>query len=154
MFAGTSTPIWISPKFSIPVKKDKLNVGAGMLAGTVLGEENSGFGIAYGITTFGSRDKNFSVGLGYAYAGGDWADAPTITFSAMIRTGPRGYFLTENYYIGSAGDDTLILSAGGRRIIKKAGIDYGLIFPVTGDDAFLIPWLGVSFPFGKTKNVK
>lgn len=39
LFAGSSSPVWIAPKFSVPIKKDKFNMGAGALMGTVLGEE-------------------------------------------------------------------------------------------------------------------
>jgi len=153
LFAGGSTPIWLTPKLSIPIKKDKFNVGAGALIGTVLGEEDASFGIVYGTTTIGSRDKNISIGFGYGYAGGDWADAPTVSFSAMIRTGKRGYFLTENYYIGSGGDDVMLFFIGGRRLIKNSGIDFGLLIPTdTGGDLVAIPWLGVTFPFGKSKS--
>lgn len=149
LFAGASTPVWIAPKLSIPIKKDKFNMGAGALMGAVLGEESSSFGIVYGTTTIGSRDKNMSIGLGYGYAGGDWADSPTFSFSAMIRTGKRGYFLTENYYIGSGGNDVMLFFIGGRRMIQNSGIDFGLLIPTeTGGELIAIPWLGVTFPFG------
>lgn len=46
------------PKFSIPVKKDVVNLGVGGLFATVLGGEDVGtFGIAYGQLTLGSRPK-------------------------------------------------------------------------------------------------
>jgi len=150
LFAGSSSPVWIAPKFSVPIKKDKFNMGAGALMGTVLGEENANFGIVYGTTTLGSRDKNCSFGVGYGYAGGDWADAPTLSFSAMIRTGQRGYFLTENYYIGSGSEDLMLFFIGGRRMIKNSGIDFGLLIPTQTDGELVaIPWLGVTFPFSK-----
>jgi hypothetical protein len=41
LFGGGATPVWITPKFSIPVVIDKFNVGAGALAGTVLGESGT-----------------------------------------------------------------------------------------------------------------
>ncbi|MEO5599297.1 MAG: hypothetical protein ABIR06_00075 [Cyclobacteriaceae bacterium] len=153
LFGGGSTPVWLTPKVSIPVQKDKFNIGVGGLFGTVLGESNTGFGIAYGLTTFGSRDKNLSLGLGYGYANGDWANTPTITFSSMIRTGQRGYFLTENYYIGTGDAYLVLLSMGGRRIIKKAGLDFGVFIPIAKDvDNFIaIPWLGLTVPFGNTQ---
>jgi len=47
LFAGTSTPVWITPKLSIPIVKDKFNVGVGGLMGTVIGEAESGFGLVY-----------------------------------------------------------------------------------------------------------
>ncbi|MEX2512241.1 MAG: hypothetical protein WD398_05000 [Cyclobacteriaceae bacterium] len=151
LFAGSPTPVWITPKISFPVVKDKLNIGAGVLAGTVIGLNDGGFGLLYGLTTFGSRDKNLSIGLGWAYAGGEIANVPTISIGGMIRTGPRGYFLTENYFIGAGGENFGILSAGGRRIIKRISLDYGLFLPIAPDlDIFFaMPWLGLTVPFGK-----
>jgi len=150
LFAGTPTPVWITPKFSVPVVKEKFNLGAGALLGTVLGEEETGFGILYGISTLGSKDKNVSLGLGYGYAGGDWAKAPMINLNTMIRFGPKGYFISENYFIQTEGTTALILSLGGRHIIQNAGLDYGLIIPFISDmDSFIaFPWLGITIPFG------
>jgi len=154
LFGGGSTPVWLTPKFSIPVKKDKFNVGAGALLAKVLGEEESGFGLVYGITTFGSRDRNISLGLGYGYAGNSWAKTPTISLSGMIRTGARGYLITENYFIDAGGNDNLVmLSAGFRWVIKKAGLDFGLFMPLESSlrEFIAIPWLGITIPFGKTQ---
>lgn len=151
LFAGAPTPAWITPKFSVPVVEDKFNLGAGVLMGTVLGEPETGFGIAYGVTTFGSRDRNLSLGLGYGYAGGEWSNSPTVTVSGMIRTGERGYIVTENYFIG-VGDETFVLfSIGGRRIVKRVGIDFALVIPSdTGGELFAFPILGLTVPFGNT----
>jgi len=154
LFGGGSTPVWLTPKFSIPVKKDKFNVGAGALLAKVLGEEESGFGLVYGITTFGSRDRNISLGLGYGYAGNSWAKTPTISLSGMIRTGARGYLITENYFIDAGENDNLVmLSAGFRWVIKKAGLDFGLFMPLESSlrEFIAIPWLGITIPFGKTQ---
>jgi len=150
-FGGASTPIWVVPKFSIPVIKDKFNLGVGALAGTLVGEESAGFGIVYGLGTLGDRNNNVTFGLGYGYAGGNWASTPLITLSGMFRTGPRGYIVTENYYIGVGGESLLLISAGGRSIIRKTGLDYGLFFPIASEmDSFIaIPWLGFTIPFGK-----
>ncbi len=150
LFAGAPTPVWITPKISIPVSKDKFNLGAGALLGTVIGEENANYGIIYGITTFGSRDKNVSFGLGYGLVNGELANSPAVNVSTMIRTGKRGYFLSENYIF--PGENTLVLiSIGGRSIIQKVGIDYGLIVPFAESmDTFgALPWLGISIPFGQ-----
>ena len=154
-FFGGSTPVWITPKFSIPIVEDKLNVGGGALIGTVLGAEESGFGILYGLTTFGSRDKNITIGLGYGYVGGSLAKAPMININAMIRTGSKGYFLTENYYIPTGDGQLVLISLGGRRIINKSGLDFGLFIPFfSGMGGFIaIPWLGITVPFGNS-NVK
>jgi hypothetical protein len=150
LFAGAPTPVWITPKVSLPIAKDKFNVGVGGLIGTVLGADEAGFGFAYGTGTLGDRNTNVSLGLGYGYASGNWADAPLVTLSAMIRTGKRGYILTENYYIGTPEEDLLMFFVGGRRLIKASGLDYGLMVPLITDGSFIaIPWLGLTIPFGK-----
>lgn len=150
LFAGGSTPVWITPKFSIPIVQDKFNLGGGALLGAVLGEGGSGaFGVVYGTSTFGGRDKNATLGLGYGFADGEWSSRPTITLSGMFRTGKRGYFLTENYFLGST--DVMLISLGGRVVWQKISLDYGAILPFGTDvDTFvIIPWVGFVIPFGK-----
>lgn len=149
LFAGASSPAWIMAKFSVPVVENKFNLGIGALMGTVIGEENTGFGILYGITTFGSKDKNLNIGLGWGYAGGEMAKNPTVNISAMIRTGAKGYFITENYFIGTPDEFVVMMMVGGRRIIKRIGLDFGAVIPIASDmEGFIaIPWLGFTIPF-------
>lgn len=150
-FGGTSSPVWVVPKFSIPVVKDKFNLGVGALTGVVLGEENAGFGLVYGLGTVGNRNNNLTVGLGYGYAAGQWGKVPVITLSGMARVGPKGYLLTENFFIANGEDYITLISFGGRTLSKKAGIDYGLFIPLTSQQETFIalPWLGITIPFGK-----
>ena len=142
-------PVWITPKLGIPLIKDKLNLGIGVLAGTVLGE-GEGLGIAYTTLSYGSRDKNSTIGGGWAYSSDGWAKYPTLSFSAMSRFSKKGFFITENYLISTAYETIGLISLGGRSVQKKLAIDYGLIFPVnSGADVCLaIPWLSITVPFG------
>lgn len=156
LFAGFTTPIWLTAKASIPVSKKGLSLGVGALGGTFVGEEDMGFGILYGITTIGNKNNNVSIGLGYGYAGGSWAKYPMVNVNFMFRTGPKGNIISENYYINN-GETFILFSIGGRTIVKNsAGIDYGLWIPFYGNmDSFVaIPWLGVSIPFGTKKKNK
>ncbi len=151
--AASYSPLWVTPKFSIPVKKDKFSLGVGMLAGTAGFHDDAGFGILYGVGTAGDQNTNASFGLGYGYAGGNWANSPMINISVMHRTGKRGYILSENYVLPT-GDGTLVLlSFGGRTVTRSIGIDYGLFFPMAGGlEFFGVPWLGITVPFnGKKK---
>lgn len=152
LFGAGAMPFWITPKFSVPIKPDKFSVGAGLLYVNVLGEEmEGGGGLVYGITTFGSRDKNTSIGVGYGFAGGEWSHSPTITLSFMARVSRTGYFLSENYLIG-AGDTTLgLISMGGRKMLRKVGLDFGGFIPISPDvgSFIVIPWLGITAPIGK-----
>ncbi len=149
-FGGGPTPVFITPKISIPIEKDKFNLGAGALIGTVLGESGTSFGIVYGISTFGSPNNNVSFGLGYGFAGGEWASSPLININGMFRLSSRGYFITENYYISGGGENVVLISLGGRWIIKKAALDFGLFIPVADIGSFVaVPWLGFTIPFSK-----
>lgn len=151
LFAGTSTPMWIIPKVSFPVVRDKFNIGAGALLGYVVGEEDAGFGILYGTGTLGSRDRNVTLGVGYGFAGGDFLEKPIINLCVLLRASPKTYFMSENYYINIEGDNLVLLSVGGRSVIKKIGLDYGLFVPFFPDqESFIaIPWLGMTVPLGK-----
>ena len=153
LFGGASTPIWIVPKLSIPVVKDKFNIGTGAFLGTIIGEDVGLFGLLYGTTTFGSRDKNVSFGLAYGFSRDQWLKVPIINISSLIRTGPKGYFITENYLISIDGEMVLLFSGGGRSIIRNIGLDYGLWIPVGAEiDTFIaIPTLGITVPIRKRK---
>ena len=154
LFAGAPTPVWITPKVSFPVVEDKVNIGVGALVGTLIGggeDVEGSAGILYGLSTFGSRDKNASIGLGYGFAGGEMASTPVVTFSGLLRTGARGYLLTENYVIRSGGETFSMFMVGGRRIINKAGLDFGVVIPGQSGDFIAIPWLGFTIPFGNVR---
>jgi len=141
---GGSTPVFIVPKFSIPIDPNKLNLGVGALLGAVLGETDASFGLLYGLSTFGSPDNNLSIGLGYGFSSGEWADSPVINVSGMFRTGKRGYFITENYFI----DGFALISLGGRWIIKKASLDFMFGIPMGEDVGIVaIPAIGFTIPF-------
>ncbi len=149
---GVETPVWINPKLSIPVVKDKVNIGLGAYVGTIVGLEGSNFAFLYGNTTFGSRDKNLTIGLGWAAGSGEISSTPLISVSGMIRTGQKWYIISENYYISNSNDNggLAVLSVGARYAARKVGLDFGLFAPIgEGAGFFAAPWLGVNLPFGR-----
>jgi hypothetical protein len=152
---GEATPVWITPKFSIPIVKDKVHLGIGSLLGAVIGAEsdNATFGLLYGSATFGSRDKNISAGIGWGFAEGEFGELPTLNLSFLNRVSKNWYIVSENYYF-SGSSSVGVLSFGARWVPKVVGIDFGLVAPVGDIDGFaLIPWLGFTVPFGKKKNL-
>jgi len=168
LFAGTPTPVWVVPKISIPVIRDKINVGTGALLGMFVGdvgESNSTFGLLYETTTLGSRDKNLSIGFAYGFASGEWISKPVVNISALIRTGPNSYFITENYLIpyvkesysgynvSRKNTSAVIISFGMRSIIRNVGLDYSIWVPINtnAEEFFAIPFLGLTIPVGKGK---
>lgn len=155
LFGGGYTPAWITLKYSVPIVKDKINLGGGALMGTVIGEGGFG-GILYGISTFGSKDKNINLGIGYGFGGGEIASTPLFTVGGIIRTGAKGYLITENYILLADKEVVGFMMLGGRRIIKNFGLDFGLAMPFGAgmDGLYAMPWLGFTVPFvtGKFKN--
>lgn len=146
LFGSGNIPLWLTAKATVPIVKDKFSLGLnGVLVG-ITGSEGSGF--VYGTGTLGSRDKNVTVGLGYAHMDGSWSPVPLVTLSAIIRTSAKSYFITENYY--SAG--TAWITLGGRRVFNPVSLDYGLFIPAGISETFVgIPWLGVVIPLRMKK---
>ena len=103
---------------------------------------------SYGGSTFGSRDKNITIGMGYGYAGGNWAKNPIVMVSTMLRTGKKGYFMSENYFIPAGDEFVFIGMIGGRSLIRKVALDYGLVIPLLSEmeEFVAIPWLGFTIP--------
>lgn len=147
----TETPVWISPKFSIPVKKDKVNLGISASYFTLIGEEVGGIGLLSGVSTFGSPDKNVTVGLGWGYAtDGGIADRPTVSLSILRRGKPKWAFVSENYFFATGSEALFVLSGGARYIGKKLAIDFGGFTAIATEGQeglFVLPWLSISVPF-------
>lgn len=152
LFDGAPTPFWITPKVSFPVAgtNNKLNLGAGALYASVIGDDSGGLGLTYGVATFGSRDSNISLGVGMGYADQDWGDYPTFSLSAMVRTGKRGYFITENYLFPDPAGSLGFASMGGRIVGRNMSFDFGLVIPIEGGEVYYaVPWLGVAVPMNQ-----
>jgi hypothetical protein len=151
---SVETPIWLTPKLTIPIKKDKVNLGIGVLHAFLVGGgsgNNGSGGILYGTATFGPKDHNISMGLGWGYASGNgMSDRPTISISYLKRKSPKWAFVTENYYIAVGDEAVIVLSGGARFIGKKLSIDFGGFTTLMTEDQDIIPvlpWLSLAVPF-------
>ena len=150
---GGTTPIWITPKFSLPLKAEKINIGVSGLFGTTFGNDfdNVGFGYGFGNITFGDKSKNLTLGLGSGFVGGSLADRPTISISGMLRTGKRGYIISESYVVTSGSNTNSVISLGGRFLGKHITLDYGGFYVPNTGNFTLLPWLSISVPLWKAK---
>jgi hypothetical protein len=148
LFGGASSPVWITPKFTFPVKKDRINLGIGILAASVIGESTEPVGFAYGVSTFGSPNNNLSIGIGYGFYGNNWANTPVISVNGKVKVGKRGYIMTENYYIDIENERVVLSMIGGRTLVRKVALDYGLVIPIYDNisKVVAIPWLGLTVP--------
>lgn len=147
LFGGTPTPVWITPKVQFPLVKDKWNIGTGILLAAIVPEEGVA-GIPYFVNTFGSRDHNLTIGIGYGFTGDGWAEMPIFNLSGITRLSKKTFFMTENYYLNIDGQSVGLISLGGRTVQKRLAVSYGLVIPIADLGFFLaIPWLGINIPF-------
>jgi hypothetical protein len=147
LFGVTALPIWVLPKLSIPVASENLHIAAGALIGGVIGEGSTGFGLAYGNATYGNRDKNLTVGLGYGYGGDEWSDTPLVNISGLYRTGKNFQLLTEIYFLPGI-DGSGFGLFGARWAPENFAVDFGVGRPLSESGFIGFPWLGVTIPFG------
>ena len=147
LFGVTALPIWVFPKLSIPVSSDNLHIAVGALIGGIIGEGSTGFGLAYGNATFGNRDKNLTVGLGYGYGGDEWSDTPLVNISGLYRAGKNFQLLAEIYFLPGI-DGSGFGLFGARWAPENFAVDFGLGRPLSESGFIGFPWLGVTIPFG------
>jgi len=95
-----------------------------------------------------------SLGLAYGFAGGDWLKVPIINASFLLRVAPKGYLISENYIITGDGETVVLISLGGRSLIRNISLDYSLWIPIgAGNESLIaIPFLGVTIPLNNKKH--
>lgn len=128
---------FITPKVGFPVG-EKLHLGGGFLGG-FFAEETAG--MFYGLGSYGSFNKNVSLGLGWGFVGGEFQENPFITVSGMLRTGRKFSLVTENWFIPTEGYYTVI-SYGGRFFGPKISIDVGFL-----NNLDIIEFLPIGIPY-------
>ncbi len=158
---------FLTPKYSFPSQSNvTLGVGA-ILVGAYF--RNSGIfggnketntflgGIGYGTVTFGDKERNGTIGLGWGFGNGSVSSTPTINISYMTRVGRRVGLVTENWIIiPPQGDPGAILSGGIRFFGEKMSVDVALLSPVSRSlDIFIAyPYVDFVVKFGpKNKRI-
>lgn len=148
-------PVWVRPKFSIPLKPEKVNLAIGGIYGRVFSNYDSdvrGFGAVFGLVTFGPRDANVSGGIGFGFENGNWSRKPVVALSGTARLGRWFALISENYFIKYSDQSNTIMSLGGRFLLRRIALDGGFWANAIESDGFYpIPWLGIHLLFGSQK---
>ena len=159
------TPVWIVPKFRIPVKNKNFHLSTGIFISTTIFRDDyypddDGAKIAYIMGTYGNKNMSLSLGLGYGTFGFDgWLNTPAFSFSNTIRVGKRSYLFIESIFMNSFNrkydyELQMLYLVGGRSLWKKISLDFGVLGPGAledySDSGFIVwPYAGLVFPFGK-----
>jgi hypothetical protein len=145
---------WMTPKYSIPLKKDKIALVVGGIHGQVLGGyevDNYTFSATYSQVTVGSRDANITFGAGLLASNGKWR-TPIFSWAGTIRAAQRVALLLEGYTFEDYGSRITLTGAGLRFMGRRVALDAGAVLAVeAGYGAFLVPWGSLHIVFGRPK---
>lgn len=145
-------PVWLAPKISIPLRKDRVNLAVGSYIGhsfSMYEDEAGPFGAVYGQLTVGPRDAHLSAGFGYGIADQSWSRAPIFSLGGLIRTGSKLALLSESYFVEIDGERFNLFALGARFLGRRIALDGALVLAVWEyEGAYPIPWVGLRVPFG------
>lgn len=135
LFAGT--PIYyVYPKIAFEVT-DNFRAGVGFtyfnIAGLSDDFNSSGMGLGYGMATYGTRDDNITLGLGFSF-GEEFNSTPSFTLSGMTRVSKHLGLVSENWFISDDNGKYYYLLSYGIRFIWE-GITVDLAFINNSDIA-------------------
>jgi hypothetical protein len=120
---------YLTPKLGL-IAGPNVNVAVGALvAGAGWATDQSPFGMAYGVGTFGPEDANVSVGAGFAYSRGNTDGSALLMLGGSRRMTRNIALVSENYlYTGHASSS--ILAGGVRFIGETLSVDLaGIVSP-------------------------
>lgn len=130
---------YLAPKVSVrETERSAYSVGAISFALTESLDRGT-VGLAYGVGTWGSRDRAVTAGAGWGYVwgrdGGDVASAPVVAIGLENRVSRRVKLLTENWIFSGSGSGGAVVSGGLRFIGDRLTADLGAIGVLGTDDA-------------------
>lgn len=159
LFFDGPFPVWITPKFSIPIKKDKMHIALSGLFGHEFNDyyEFNDYGASINATylqfTYGSRDANITGSIGLNLSNGRWAEKPIYSLAGTIRILPRLALLGESYFLTDPDDRVQLHGIGLRFMGRRIAFDAGLtIYRDDYGDSYPLPWGSLHIPFGRPKN--
>lgn len=147
LFPGSSEQLlYFSPKVT-PVQVEKFDLSAGVLLLKVPDEDKTA-GILYGVSTYGTTNTALTLGIGFAFAGGEFADKPVFALGGEARLGRYTKLISENWLIPNS--DVQVISVGIRFFGENLAADFALIHPLGSDiEGFpFVPWIGFAYNFG------
>ncbi|MEN0047919.1 MAG: hypothetical protein AAF806_12740 [Bacteroidota bacterium] len=159
------TPVWLNAKYTFPIKDNRLNFALGIYGGNIfdIGDNYQGdnfqFMLPYAAMTFGSRESNWTVAMGYGRStlsfDLEFEARPFFSLSGVYKLGRISYFVTENHISNRTSYTQVVSSAGFRWVSRKFSADLGVVAFVLGDgDVIPIPLFSFSIPFGASAKLE
>ena len=144
---GELKPFYIAPKLTL-LQTENLGLAIGTLAFAGFDDDSDVIGIAFGVATFGSSDKALTTGLGFGYAGSDFASDPVLMLGGEARLSRRVKLITENYIVPT-GIEVGLFMGGVRILASNFTGDVGILGATgEGDLECCIPVINFAYRFG------
>lgn len=139
LFPGAEEQLlYVGPKVRF-LNLESFSLSGGIIYAFV---NETNFGIAYGVSTFGSERAALTVGFGWGYEEWDFSDTPFILLGGEVQVSNSVKLLSENWIVSDFG----IISFGIRFFGDNLATDFGLFRPVgEGTDMGgwpFFPWIG------------
>ena len=103
-------PFFLTPKFGVKMAED-WSTGGGMMLGYI---DGSPLGIGYGLSTLGDAKRNLTIGLGWAFGGGEVEQSPLLSINAMRQFAPSWTMMFESWILTQDPSDLHLLLYGVR----------------------------------------
>ncbi|MBT3499403.1 MAG: hypothetical protein HN463_11110 [Gemmatimonadales bacterium] len=143
---GKVEPFYLAPKVRI-VDTEAADISLGTIVFFLDNLDNENIGIAYGVGTFGSRDRALTAGLGLGYSGVDFSSQPVAMIGGETRVSRRVKLMTENYFL--PGETGLVFSGGMRIIGERFSTDLGVVGTAgAAGGTCCVPIVNFSYSFG------
>lgn len=147
---------YIAPKIT-PIHVKNFDLAAGVLYGKIpvlivkIPDKEEGAGIVYGVGTYGTEEAALTFGIGFGFAGGEFAGKPIFALGGEYRISKSIKLITENWLIPDS--EVQLLSVGIRFFGRSLAADFGLIYPAGREaEGFpFLPWVGFAYNFGSKK---
>jgi len=137
--------VWVAPKMTV-YKEGPLSVATGALVVTLAGSTDAG-GIAFGVATFGDRDKSVTLGSGFFFGNGSIQSTPVVLLSGEMSLGKKRRLMMENYMMPGL-SSSVLTSLGIRTIVTpRFTLDVAGLTVLEAGGGVIVPWLGVSRRF-------
>ena len=141
-------------KHTVPVRADQFHLAVG---GVILhvpqSEKAFDFGGLYFAGTYGSTERNATLGLGFGIIEGEFAASPAIILGGNFRIGKKIALATDNWYIPDL--QTGLISLGIRLIGKRLNWDFAFFgggYEGRPLEISPLPVVGVLIPLNKASH--
>mgnify|MGYP003811387117 CR=1 FL=1 len=119
---------FLNAKVAYPVSEKFYLGGGGLYFG--IGDIGGNIGLGYVVGTYGSKNHNLTLGVGYGFTDNKLMEAPVFTLCGMTRISKRISLMTENWFITVSYDEDIPPDYTSTKTVREfhALISYGLRF--------------------------